>query len=428
MWNKRLHDKGYFYIIIAIVCLIIFFMGYKVLGKSSKYNVSQDSEDLDIGQEAIAVFHNNQEKDNKNIKDDIDSKVEDKKINKDNETKLNNFFLKTLLNSNSYMRLAFEKDQGKASSISLVPGLPAVFKKSLRPENYFRSQLPAILSLVNASSYAPTSSRNYDMPSNNEDDDDTMDYEIDDKNFNEVEDIIFVEKPEEGYEGITLSEGDYADILKGINIPKPIKINSKQPYVLIYHSHATEAYLPITTDNFRTEKREYSVISIGDTITEILTQKGHNIIHVDRHHDLPSYNQSYINSLETIKDVMGKNKDLKIIIDIHRDGIPESSSRSTKTTIDGKTIATFSPLIGNDNANFDELLNFAKYVQNVSNRMYPGLCKDIIIKPYGRFNQYNSDYALLLEVGSNHNTIEEAQAAAKLIAEVLDVVIEGIKK
>jgi len=132
-------------------------MGYKLLGKISKNNVSQDFEDIDIGQEAVAVFNNNEEVEDEGKKDDIDNREESDNSNINDQIKVNNFFMKAFLNSNAYMRVAYEKDQGNASSVSLVPSLPGILKKSLSPQTYFRSQLPAILNLVNASAYTSAS-------------------------------------------------------------------------------------------------------------------------------------------------------------------------------------------------------------------------------------------------------------------------------
>ena len=58
---------------------------------------------------------------------------------------------------------------------------------------------------------------------------------------------------------------------------------------------------------------------------------------------------------------------------------------------------------------------------------YPDLIMPVVIKPYGRFNQSMSQNALLVEVGSNGTTTEEAQASAKYLAEVLDGYFKNIK-
>ena len=57
---------------------------------------------------------------------------------------------------------------------------------------------------------------------------------------------------------------------------------------------------------------------------------------------------------------------------------------------------------------------------NLANEKYPGIAKAVVEKPYGRFNQYVADKGILIEVGSNATSIEEASASVKYIADVLD--------
>ena len=52
--------------------------------------------------------------------------------------------------------------------------------------------------------------------------------------------------------------------------------------------------------------------------------------------------------------------------------------------------------------------------------MYPGIAKAVVQKQYGRYNQYVAKKGILIEVGSNATSIEEASASAKYIADILD--------
>jgi stage II sporulation protein P len=58
--------------------------------------------------------------------------------------------------------------------------------------------------------------------------------------------------------------------------------------------------------------------------------------------------------------------------------------------------------------------------------MYPGFGGKIIEKQY-KFNQYVSDYHLLLEVGNNENTIDQAKLTGKYFAKVLAKAIKDIE-
>lgn len=59
---------------------------------------------------------------------------------------------------------------------------------------------------------------------------------------------------------------------------------------------------------------------------------------------------------------------------------------------------------------------------DISNKLFPGFCKGIYTG-YRRgtkyFNQNKSDNSLLIEVGSNINTVQETKNSAKYLARVI---------
>jgi len=174
------------------------------------------------------------------------------------------------------------------------------------------------------------------------------------------------------------------------------------------------------------------MISIGNIIATVLEANSHKVDHVETVHDLPSYNQSYSRSLNTIKNKMAESSNINVLLDIHRDAIVDESPNmetikaKSKIDIGGKSVATFSLVVGPDSVNKEQVLGFAKYVKAVSDTLYPGLCRGILIKPRGKYNQYLSDYSALIEVGYNFNTIEEANEGAKLVGEVLSMVMSRL--
>lgn len=256
-------------------------------------------------------------------------------------------------------------------------------------------------------------------------------------NIDRAEDFIII-NPLDDYENLIIvkdssGKSSIGSIPEPLNIDK-VKIDKTKPYIYIYHTHATEGYIPFDDDTYYTTDNKRNMVNIGDTMAKVLEANEHNVSHVQTHHDRPSYNQSYTRSLKTIKDAKNNEDNLKFFFDIHRDGIDKSSSyyesflAKSKTSIDGKDVATFSLVVGPDTPNYDKVLNFAKFIKVVSDIMYPDLCTGIIVKPYGKFNLYISDYAALIEVGSNLNTIDEANETAKLVAEILDTVIRSIEE
>lgn len=221
------------------------------------------------------------------------------------------------------------------------------------------------------------------------------------------------------------------------NIPKPLNINKlsvnkNENYILMYHTHGTESFLVEDPWLYNNQDTSKNIISIGDVMAKVLEANGHNVDHVQTLHDLPSYNQSYTRSSNTVKSRMETNPNLKILLDLHRDGVAydakykERFLKKARIDINGVSTGTFSLVIGPDTPNYDEVLSFAKYIKAVSDTLYPNLCTGIIVKPVGKYNLYFSDYSALLEIGSNLVTREEANETAKLVGEILSLVLDSL--
>lgn len=262
--------------------------------------------------------------------------------------------------------------------------------------------------------------------------DDLSEQEID-----RAEDFIII-NPLNSYENLIIvkdskGKGSIENIPEPLNIEK-INIDKTKPYIFLYHTHATESYIPFVDDTYYSENNEKNVVKIGDTLLTVLKANGHNVKHSQNHHDRPSYNQSYTRSLKTIQDAKNEESNLLFFFDIHRDGIDrnapyyQSFFDKSKTIINGKEVATFSLVVGPDTPNYEKVLDFAKFIKIVADMMYPDLCTGIIVKPYGKFNLYISDYSALIEIGSNLNTLDEANKCVKYVGEILDTVLRSLEK
>lgn len=214
-------------------------------------------------------------------------------------------------------------------------------------------------------------------------------------------------------------------------VPAAVKIEHSmdEPLVFVYHTHGTESYKPESVGNYHSLNRKYTVRKIGEIFTDSLRKSGQKVIHDDTLHDYPSFQGSYKRSLDTLNKNLKTNQSLKVIFDIHRDGINdvdeldavdyEALRKKSTVTINGETIARFQIVLGGGNENLEELKQFAYYLKAVSDELYPGLAKPILLKTF-KFNQYKSDYYALLEVGNNTNTIEEAEKTAKYLSEIIN--------
>lgn len=216
---------------------------------------------------------------------------------------------------------------------------------------------------------------------------------------------------------------DTTEEAKAPEVPVLDTEESKEPLVLIYHTHATESYQPVSVGNFHSTTEEGTVREVGNELTKALEAKGIPVIHDKTLHDNPSYNASYGRSLETVKSYLAKNPSIKIVIDLHRDAAGYSGGAGKTTTIGGNKVATYSLVVGKGNANVDKLHLFAKRINEEAEKLYPGLAGRVIDKEY-RFNQYVCDRYMLLEVGNNENTIDQVKLTGKYFADVLEAYLK----
>ena len=248
----------------------------------------------------------------------------------------------------------------------------------------------------------------------------------------------------ETVEGIYIvGNEDIVDSLDGSNIeslnvkePNKITLAEGKPHILIYHTHGTESYNPASEGNFHTLRKEYSVMEVGRIIANELEKKGYNVIHDTTYHDYPSYSGSYTRSLETARRILKENPSIQVVLDIHRDGYDnieasgnrESLVANNTSKIKDKNSTKFQFVIGPESPNRGQVETFANYIKTVSDSKYPGFAKSVLVKPYGKFNQFLVEHYALIEVGSNVNTIEEAKNSAKYLANVLADSLDHIKK
>lgn len=219
--------------------------------------------------------------------------------------------------------------------------------------------------------------------------------------------------------------------------PNRIKLSKKDPEILIYHTHTTESYMPVTTGNSHTMDERYNVVLVGSIMTDLLQRKYNYKVAYDKtYHDAKSYADSYINSLLTVRKQLSTNNSLKVVLDIHRDAFPteigqqEKKQKKSAYTVDinGKDAAKVMLVIGKDNPNYTELEKFAVYITRIMDKLYPGLLLKIERKNKARYNQFLSDYSVLIEVGCNLNTDKEAKYSAELMANVIGEVLNSLKE
>lgn len=234
-----------------------------------------------------------------------------------------------------------------------------------------------------------------------------------------------------GEENMPTTQVSLNSMTKGVYISNPlytsnILTTSDKPQILIYHTHGGETYSNSPEGNYHSEDKPNSTLEIGAMLTQELASRGRSIVHNTTYHDLPDFNSAYTRSLKTIQNMQAKYGSIDIVIDLHRDGrdfnkiSKEEFHKQTTTTIDGKDVAKFLFVVGEKSQNSKRISELAEDITKFAETKYPGITKPVVRKDYARFNQFTSDNHLLLEVGGNANSIEEAKASIPYIAEIID--------
>ena len=170
-----------------------------------------------------------------------------------------------------------------------------------------------------------------------------------------------------------------------------------------------------------------NVVAVGNRITEILNSKGISTYHDTTIHDA-TYEGAYERSGNSVKKDMEKYKDIKVVLDIHRDAIGTDENKIKPVfTYNGKKAAQIMILSGCDDGsnwfpNWENNLNFALKIQNKAEELYPGMTRPLSFG-YFRYNEYVCDGSLLIEVGTEANSVDEVEYTGELLANVLAEVL-----
>jgi stage II sporulation protein P len=195
--------------------------------------------------------------------------------------------------------------------------------------------------------------------------------------------------------------------------------------VVLYCTHSTETYIP-DSGKARSDGEKGLVNDVATVISAQLQSAGMQADFIDTIHDYPDYDKSYTNSRETVKKVLDSKKNLVALFDVHRDSIPGKESADT-INVRGKKAARILIIVGTDerkeHPRWESNLAFAESLYQKGEEIYPGLIKEFRTKS-GTYNQEFFDHALLLEVGSDYNSFNEAKYAGQLFTEILLEVLE----
>ncbi len=208
-------------------------------------------------------------------------------------------------------------------------------------------------------------------------------------------------------------------------------VTKDKPYILIYHTHSTEGYEMLDLGwysndyNSRTSDKSKNMVRVGDELTRALEEAGYGVIH-DRNIYDTSYNGAYARSRVSVEKYLEQYPSIVITLDVHRDAIHYESGTKCKPTavINGKKAAQVMIISGCEGDGVEgfplwkQNLVFALNLQSKVEESNQGLMRPVFFCN----RKYNMDVtpcSLLLEFGTDANTLEEAVYSAQLVGDAL---------
>ena len=229
---------------------------------------------------------------------------------------------------------------------------------------------------------------------------------------------------------------DAAQLNAGAFLEKDLTLErvSAQPQILIYHTHSQEGFADSVEGDVNT-----TVIGVGEHLAQILRdQYGYQVIHNMDSFDLVDgvldRSKAYDYALPVIQQILEENPSIQVVIDLHRDGVNEDTRLVTdvngvptakvmffnglsKTAEDGELGYLPNPYI-------EDNLAFSFQMEYEAKQYFPDFTRCIYLKGY-RYNLHLRPRSVLLEVGAQTNTVEEAMNAMDPFAYILNKVLQG---
>ena len=229
------------------------------------------------------------------------------------------------------------------------------------------------------------------------------------------------------------------DVGKLLKDGPQITLDADKMQILIIHTHSSEAYTQSGADLYepsdvnRTEDIKYNIVRVGDELEKIFRTAGLNVIHDRNIYDYPSYTGSYNRSGNAVENYLTEYPDIQIVLDIHRDSLGENGIiYKTMAEEEGTVASQVMLLVGTDESGLEHPswqsnLALAMYLQKAVSGAHPTLMRPVLLVPQ-RYNQHLTAGSLIIEVGSDGNTLQEALSAVRLFGEAAAPALAALVK
>ncbi|HBT46503.1 MAG TPA: stage II sporulation protein P [Peptococcaceae bacterium] len=231
------------------------------------------------------------------------------------------------------------------------------------------------------------------------------------------------------------AEEEHYPLPEGQESPPPppadlagVEQGGRHPVVAIYNTHNAEGYAPSDgADRFPGKNASISLVAAA--LAQALAEDyGVPVVRSDTIHDYPDFSQAYANSEKTVRRLLAEYPSIQIVLDIHRDaGLKEPPV----AYINDQKVAQILIVVGSDarleHPHWRQNEAFARRLAAKMDELYPGLSRGVRVQE-GRYNQHLHPRALLLEIGSSNNTLDQAEKAAQLLARVVAEVLRELQR
>lgn len=228
----------------------------------------------------------------------------------------------------------------------------------------------------------------------------------------------------------TMAGSEQLNVEKLLGRNMTLNQEGEGPQILIYHTHSQEGFADSVPGDAGT-----TIVGVGARLAELLqNQYGYRVLHHTGQYDVETRDDAYANSLPAIEQLLAENPSIEVVIDLHRDSMPEETK--LVMDLDGRPTARFMFFNGLSrtkntgniaylyNENQEDNLAFSFQMQLKAMEYYPGLTRKIYLKGY-RYNMHLRPRTTLIELGAQNNTVEEAMNACDPLAHIIDMVLSG---
>ncbi len=246
-------------------------------------------------------------------------------------------------------------------------------------------------------------------------------------------DLSYIEKGIGYLNNETFYTPNIHELLKADVTSKP----TQEPLVLVLHTHASEGYLSETVAYLEgdlgevtyTQAETRNMLAVGRAFVSALNKNGITAIHCTVMHDAQGLSGSYERAATSIRFFTEHYPSIRYVVDLHRDAILTADGEyvRTATEVSGRSAAQILPVVGSnaggwEHENWEGNLALALQMRQVLNQNDVALCRPVMLRN-NTYNQEMAPFAILLEIGTGANSIDEAMVAATLAGEALAKVI-----